>query len=64
MVTKHVLDTHAIIWFLENHQALGQAAKALLSDPASELVLPVIALAEAVFIVDKGRTSLPDSNRY
>lgn len=62
MATKHVLDAHAIIWFLENHPALGIAAKDVLSDPASDLVLPVIALAEAVFVVDKGRTSLPNSD--
>jgi hypothetical protein len=29
-----------------------------LDDPASELILPLIALAEAVDIVDKGRTTI------
>lgn len=59
MATKFIVDTHALIWFLESNPRLGAAAKAVLDDPASELVLPVIALAEAVDIVDKRRTKIP-----
>jgi PIN domain nuclease of toxin-antitoxin system len=59
MATKHIVDTHALIWYLESSPRLGQAAKANLDDPASELILSLIALAEAVDIVDKGRTKAP-----
>jgi len=31
----------------------------VIDDPASELVLPIIALAEAVFVVEKRRTAIP-----
>lgn len=56
---KYVLDTHALIWFLEGNSRLGQNAKSIMSDPSSQLVLPAIALAEAVWIVERGKTSIP-----
>ncbi|MGK7886024.1 MAG: type II toxin-antitoxin system VapC family toxin [Crocosphaera sp.] len=56
---KYVIDTHALIWFLEGNSRLGENAKNVLSDPNSELILPAIALAEAVWIVERGRTSIP-----
>jgi PIN domain nuclease of toxin-antitoxin system len=59
MARKHVLDTHTLVWYLESNKRLGSAAKAVMDDPASEMVLPLIALAEAVYIVDKGRTLIP-----
>jgi len=59
MGRKHVLDTHPLIWYLEGSPRLSNAAKAVMDDRASEVVLPLIALAEAVHIVDKGRTKIP-----
>ena len=56
---KYVVDTHALIWFLEGTLRLGTNAKTILSDSASQLNLPAIALAEAVWIVDRNRTSIP-----
>ena len=60
MANKYIVDTHALIWFLEGSPKLGKTALAVLSDPDSDLVLPMIALAEAIDIVAKGRTKLPD----
>ena len=45
MALKYVLDTHALIWYLEANPRLGAKAKVLLDDPTTELVLPLIALA-------------------
>lgn len=59
MANKSIVDTHALIWFLEGSPKLGSAAQSVLSDPRSELVLPAIALAEAIDIVAKNRTGLP-----
>ncbi len=56
---KYVVDTHALVWFLEGNSRLGENAKNILSDSTSQLVLPAIALAEAVWIVERGRTSIP-----
>jgi PIN domain nuclease of toxin-antitoxin system len=55
---KYILDTHALIWFLEGSPRLGANAHAILSEPTSELVLPAIALAEAVWIISRGKTSI------
>jgi PIN domain nuclease of toxin-antitoxin system len=55
---KYILDTHALIWFLEGSPRLGVNANAILSEPTSELVLPAIALAESVWIVSRGKTSI------
>ncbi|MBE2199558.1 MAG: PIN domain-containing protein [Anaerolinea sp.] len=58
MARKYIIDTHALIWYLEGNPRLGIQAQAVMSEPESVLVLPVIALAEAVHIVAKGRTSI------
>lgn len=58
-MTKYVIDTHALIWFMEGNPKLGNNAKAILEKIDSELILPVIVLAEAVWIVEKGKTSIP-----
>lgn len=59
MATRYILDTHALIWHLEGNSLLGSEAKRIIGDPNSHLVLPVIALAEAMFIVEKGRSAIP-----
>ena len=59
MATKYLLDTHALIWHLEGNSLLGNAAKTVIDSPDSEMVLPVIALAEAMFVVEKGRSAIP-----
>ena len=59
---KYVIDTHALIWFLEGNQRLGTQAQAILSNVTSQLVLPAIALAEAAWIVERRKTSIPSVN--
>src|SRR6266404_7083913 len=61
MANRFVLDTHALVWYVEGSARLSSAAKAIMDDPASEMILPAMALAEAVHIVDKGRTSILSS---
>lgn len=60
MARKYVLDTHALVWYLEGNPRLAANAKVVIADPDNELVVPLIALAEAAFIVERGRTSIPD----
>jgi len=48
-----------LIWFLEGNSRLGISAKQVLEDLESKLILPAIALAEAAFIVERGKTSIP-----
>ncbi|MCY7346531.1 MAG: PIN domain-containing protein [Pyrinomonadaceae bacterium] len=61
MTDKYIVDTHALVWSLAGDKKLGSKVKAAMDNPNSELVLPVIALAEAVDIVRKGRTKIPDA---
>jgi PIN domain nuclease of toxin-antitoxin system len=58
---KYVIDTHALIWFLEGNPRLGTNAKAILSHPDSRLIIPATTLAEAVWIVERGRTCIPSA---
>ncbi|WP_414527661.1 type II toxin-antitoxin system VapC family toxin [Nodularia chucula] len=57
---KYVIDTHALIWFLEGNFRLSENAKYILSQPNAQLIIPANVLAEAIWIVEKGRTSIPD----
>jgi PIN domain nuclease of toxin-antitoxin system len=59
MANEHVVDAHALVWFLEGNPRLSARARAVMQDPASVLFLPVIALAEACWAVESGRTSIP-----
>lgn len=56
---KYVVDTHALIWFLEGNSRIGTNAKTILSEPTSQLILPAIVLAETAWIVERGRISIP-----
>lgn len=55
MAAKHVLDAHALVWFLVGSPKLGANARAVLNAPNIDLYLPLIALAEACWMVEKGR---------
>ena len=59
---KYVVDTHALIWFLEGNPRLGSNAKNILSQSTSELVIPATTLSEDVWIVERGRTSIPSAD--
>lgn len=50
MALKYVLDTHPLVWYLEGNPRLSPQAKAVIDDQDNDLILPVIALAEATFI--------------
>lgn len=58
MSTKTVLDTHTFLWSLAGSRRLGGSARSILQDPSSKLVLPAIALAEACWIVERGRVAV------
>jgi len=57
---KYILDTHALVWYLEGNPRLGPDAKMILDDPHRELILPLIVLNEAVFMVERGHTNVPN----
>jgi PIN domain nuclease of toxin-antitoxin system len=53
----YVLDTHAIVWAIENDPRLSAAAKAVLKNPTSELVVPTMVLVEVRYLTVKKRFS-------
>jgi PIN domain nuclease of toxin-antitoxin system len=55
MASRHALDAHTLVWFLVGSPKLGANARAVLEAPGSDLYLPLIALAEACWMVEKGR---------
>jgi len=59
MSISYVVDAHPLIWHLEANSRLGVNAHAVLADPQSKLFLPIIALAEACWIVEHGRCRIP-----
>jgi PIN domain nuclease of toxin-antitoxin system len=59
MASKYVLDTHSLVWYLEGNPRLSPAAKAIVDDSNNQLILPLIALAEAAFLVERGRIAIP-----
>jgi len=64
MAHKYLLDAHALVWFVEGNKRLSQRAKAIIAAPTSEIVLPLIALAEAAVVIERGRTTIPDVARF
>jgi PIN domain nuclease of toxin-antitoxin system len=57
--SRYVVDTHALVWSIAGDARLGTDARAILSDPKSELILPTIVLAEAYWVIEHGRTNIP-----
>lgn len=52
-MTQAIVDTHALIWFLENNPHLGRQAHAILVDAKSQLIIPVIVLCEFYYYLRK-----------
>jgi PIN domain nuclease of toxin-antitoxin system len=64
MAHKYIVDTHALVWFLEGNKRLSQQVKSIMAAPDSEMVLPLIGLAEAVIIIERGRTTISDVSQF
>lgn len=59
MGSRYAVDTHAVVWFVEGNPRLGERAADVLRDPTSELVMPAVALGEACWMVEHGKTKIP-----
>jgi len=57
--SEYVIDAHALIWYLTGSPRLGINARVVLTDAATILYLPIIALAEACWAVERGKTNVP-----
>lgn len=54
-MTYYIVDTHALVWFLEKSPKLGEKAREVFLDEDSNLIIPTIVLAEIKFLFDKNR---------
>lgn len=59
MANKYILDTHTLVWYLEGNPNLGRQARTTMEAASSEMVLPLIALAETAYLIEKGRIGIP-----
>lgn len=50
-----LLDTHALLWWLSDDAALGAKARALIADPANDVLISVASLWEIVVKVRIGK---------
>ena len=52
----YLADTHSLLWYFTRPDLLGEAAQAALDDVAAnnaDLIVPVIVLAELIFVIEK-----------
>lgn len=57
-MTAYVADTHSLVWYLGAPDRLGPGARRAFAEAASgraRVYIPVIVLAELVFIVERGK---------
>jgi len=54
----YIVDTHALVWYLEESKNLGSEALSVLDDDQSKLVIPTIVLAEVKYLSSKQKTAL------
>jgi len=54
----YIVDTHALVWFLEKNPRLTETAKVALSNPEAQIVIPTIVLTEIVFLYSKKKISV------
>ena len=53
-----ILDTHALVWYLEASPRLGKNAARILGDANCDLVIPTIVLAEVAFLYGRKRIAI------
>ncbi|MCE7065619.1 type II toxin-antitoxin system VapC family toxin [Dyadobacter sp. CY326] len=58
---KYLLDTHSLIWFLENNPKLSPAAKAIIEDLENDIFVSIASWLEISVKVTVGKLELPDS---
>jgi PIN domain nuclease of toxin-antitoxin system len=59
-VTRALLDTHALLWWLDDDPALPPAARALIADPSNEVLVSAATVWEIAIKRAKGKLDVPD----
>lgn len=58
----YVTDTHPLVWFLAKDARSSANAKAAFSDPKAKIVIPILVLAEILFLHRRGRIAVDVSD--
>lgn len=53
-----LIDSHALIWYVDQHQQLGPASHAAMSDPSNELLLSAGSIWEIAIKIGLGKLVL------
>jgi PIN domain nuclease of toxin-antitoxin system len=56
---KLLLDTHLLLWWLDNNPALPQAARALIAEPQNTIFVSAVTIWEIWLKVSLGKLRLP-----
>lgn len=56
MIETTVIDAHAFLWFLDGSEKLSAEGRRRLSNPDANLLFPSIAVAEACWVIAKGKS--------
>jgi PIN domain nuclease of toxin-antitoxin system len=59
-MTRLLADTHAVLWWLGDDDALGDAARAAIADPANEILVSAASVWEAAIKRSLGKLTAPD----
>ena len=62
-----VLDTHTVLWYLENSQELSRVARTTIEDAvrdARDVHVSAISLVETVYLVERRRLPLAALERF
>lgn len=54
----YIVDTHALVWFLEGNPRLSTPAQNALSDTTAPVVVPTIVLADITFLYARRRVAI------
>ncbi len=54
----YVMDTHALVWYLEGDNKLGPNARAVMRGESQRLIIPTIVLAEIRCLSSRGKIDL------
>ena len=58
---RYLLDTHTLIWFLENDPRLSTKSKKLIEDMYNDIFVSILSLWEINIKISIGRLSLSQS---
>jgi len=60
----YVIDTHPLIWLVEDNARLSKKAKAVLTDPSSPIVVSTIVLVEVRYLYSARRINITLDELY